>query len=572
MKPRDYQSDAVDFMLGEFQNGKRAGLIVMPTGMGKTYTVGLIMKALMGMRGRGMFCAHKYELLAQAQDMFEGPLNLLCDLDMGADYGDKGPGGLMQYRTPIMLTSMQTGSRQYRMERMDPAKFATLSIDEAHMAVTNSYRRMMEHYQSNPDLKIIGMTATPNRTDEKALGEVFDTFWNGMGLIDAIKLGWLVNIKAKSVRIDSIDLSSVKKKGCDLDPIALASAMEDSRALMGIARSIYEYVGNRKTLVFTASVPQAHAIANILDGWARGKVCCVDGKTDKDARKSMTAAFRSGEIQFFVNHGIATHGFDVPDIEVVANARPTLSTPLVCQMMGRGTRPLSGLVDGIGTAAERVSAIARSDKPDMVFLDYVGAMGKHKLITPFDVLGGKCSDEVMGIVAGRYRKDEQEVSVADAIELATKEERDNTLAMQHARENAERLLHQGVNVKVRFTTKSVDPFDVFDIAPARVPGWTLFRKMTDSQSVTIKRFGVKNVDGYSIEQAGQLIDVLVARDENQLCSLKIARIIKRYGYRVDTVSKKAGGRIMGAIVSQNWPSTRDFKRPALPKEVSNWFD
>src|SRR5690606_7555906 len=84
---------------------------------------------------------------------------------------------------------------------------------------------------------------------------------------------------------------------------------------------------------------------------------------------------------------IATEGFDDPGIGLVVMARPTKSRALYSQCIGRGTRPLNGLVDGLDTADERRAAIAGSAKPNVLVLDFVGNSGRHKLVHATDVLG-----------------------------------------------------------------------------------------------------------------------------------------------------------------------------------------
>jgi len=132
------------------------------------------------------------------------------------------------------------------------------------------------------------------------------------------------------------------------------------------------------------------AAFNAYDG---SRVEMILGSTDPFERQRIVARLKSGVTQGLVNVGVATEGFDCPAVAVVAIARPTKSTPLYLQMIGRGTRPLPGVVDGPATPEARKSAIELSRKTCCTVLDFVGNSGKHKLISVVDVLAGANVDE-----------------------------------------------------------------------------------------------------------------------------------------------------------------------------------
>ena len=142
-----------------------------------------------------------------------------------------------------------------------------------------------------------------------------------------------------------------------------------------------EMAGDRKTLVFTVSVAQAHGVADVLNRHRAGSAAAVDGKTPADERARLFHEYGAGRLQHLVNVGIATEGWDDPStdrpIEIVAVARPTKSRSLYAQMIGRGTRPLPGLVDPLRDADHRRAAIAGSIKPALMVMDYAGNAGKH---------------------------------------------------------------------------------------------------------------------------------------------------------------------------------------------------
>ena len=171
--------------------------------------------------------------------------------------------------------------------------------------------------------------------------------------------------------------------------------MEMDRAMYGVSEAIIEEAGNKKTLIFTSSVAHSKGLADILNIHKPGMAASVDGKTPKDERRLILADYKAGNIQYLCNVGVATEGFDVPGIECIAIARPTMSRSLYAQMVGRGTRPLPDIVDGLGLSDRRCDAILSSSKPNCVVLDFVGNSGKHKLVSAADVLGGNYNSDIV---------------------------------------------------------------------------------------------------------------------------------------------------------------------------------
>src|SRR5262249_37454191 len=144
------------------------------------------------------------------------------------------------------------------------------------------------------------------------------------------------------------------------------------------------------TLVFCASVGHARLMAEVLCRYRRGSARALDGTSHPEERRAVVGDFRAGRLQYLCNCGLFLEGFDAPAVAVVVMARPTKSLALYTQILGRGTRPLPGVVDplALAPAAERRAAIAASAKPRMLVLDFVGNSGRHRIITAADLLGG----------------------------------------------------------------------------------------------------------------------------------------------------------------------------------------
>lgn len=516
---RDYQRAAVDATLEAFKT-HRAALIVLPTGTGKTVVFAHIAAI---MHGRVMVLAHRKELIEQAASKLHAVTGEFPAIEMADQYADEhGWFG----RQRCVVSSVQTqiaGKGGGRMQRFKPREFSLVIIDEAHHAPASTYRRIIDYYGGNENLRILGVTATPDRADERALGQVFETVAYEYDIASAIDDGWLVDIRQRFVEIDSLDFSAVRTTAGDLNGRDLASVLEAERPLHEIVDPLRDLADGRKTLVFCASVAQADRTAEIINRHAPDSAQWIDGKTDKRRRAATLDAYRAGEFQFLVNVGVFTEGFDDPGVEVVAMARPTKSRALYTQMIGRGTRPLPGVVDEHETPAHRKEAIERSAKPFVEIIDFVGNAGRHKLISMADVLGGKYDDEVVAEAKRKMRDDGIPSDVADALEAA-KAKKDEE--RRREREAAER---RRIVARASYSVTNVNPFDLLGVTPVREHVGTE-NGPTEKQIAFLARSGIGNPEGMTRRRASQLITELIERRKQGKATYKQTRMLKQHGY------------------------------------------
>ena len=425
MKPRDYQ-DRCGAALDESLQEHQCSLVVMATGTGKTIVFAHEIRKRM-QHGRVMVVAHREELLRQASDKINRVCGITPDMEMAEWWADDpNHGG----RSPVIVASVQTlnsgADGDGRMKRFNPDDFGLLIIDEAHHSPAVTYRKVIDHFTQNPRCKVLGVTATPDRKDEKAMGMIYTDCAYDYDILDAVRDGWLVKPVAHHIHVHDLDFSGIRTTAGDLNGADLEEVMNDEGILHRIAGPTIEIARGRRTLVFSTSCANAERLCEIFNRHNHGCARYVDGKTDKDERRSMLSDYRGGRFDILVNVGVATEGFDVPGIEVVV-PRPTKSRCLFSQMLGRGTRPLEGLVDQYGTAEERREAIVRSSKPNLEVLDFCGVSGRHKLVHTADVLGGKFDDAVVER-ANRLLDEE-----AGAVDVET--------ALERARRDALSLIH-----------------------------------------------------------------------------------------------------------------------------------
>lgn len=546
MKMRPYQRDALDAVKREWAN-VRSTLVVMPTGTGKTILFASLIRSCFPMRA--MVLAHREELITQAADKIHKVTGFRSEVEMAEYYADLSNG--LFDRTQVVVSTIQTqcsgADGSGRMTRFDPSMFGLLIVDEGHHATAATYRRVIDYYLQNPALKVLGVTATPDRADEIALGQVYESVAYDYEILNAIDDGWLVPIKQQLVEVSGLDFSGIRTTAGDLNGADLARVMEEERNLHEIAGPTLEIVGDRRALVFAASVAHAERLCDIFNRHRAGCAGWVCGKTDKVERRKTLAAFSAGNLQYVVNVGVLTEGFDDPGVEVIVMGRPTKSRSLYAQMVGRATRPLPGLVDGLELADERRMAIGGSKKPACLVIDFVGNSGRHKLMTSADILGGNVSDDAVERALRKAKEANGPVDMAKTLE-----DEEKAVQLERAREAARRA---NLKAKASYSARQINPFDVFQISPVKSRGWNVGKSLSLKQRGILEKAGI---DPDSVDYAGgrQLLTEIFRRWDGGLCSYKQARILRKNGY-TGNESREEASQILDGI----------FGKRAKPNEV-----
>jgi len=195
---RDYQREAGNAVMDAFKDHSTA-LVVMPTGCGKTILFADIIARFQP--GRTMVLAHREELIFQAQHKIHAVTGLRARVEMAALRVDEG---VASRQAQVIVSTIQTqvsGRDKKRMEKFLPEDFSLVIVDECHHATSKSYRAAIDHYRTNPRLKVLGVTATPDRTDEEALGQIYETVAYDYEIIEAIQDGWLVPVQQQIIQV-----------------------------------------------------------------------------------------------------------------------------------------------------------------------------------------------------------------------------------------------------------------------------------------------------------------------------------------------------------------------------------
>lgn len=539
---RNYQYDCVESVFREWEK-VQATMAVLPTGSGKSVIFSEIVRRMHPKRSIVM--AHRDELIHQAVGHIKRAgltteIEKACYKSVASSFGNES----------TIVASVQTlisGNQAKRMEKFKPHDFGCLVIDEGHHCAAKSYRDVIDYFKTNKDLKIFSCTATPDRADEKALGQIFESVAFKYEILDAIEDGWLVPIDQQMVKVGTMDFSHVKTTAGDLNGAELARVMEAEKNLHALTGATIEIIGNRKTIVFTASVAHAEKCSDIFNRHRQGMSDWVCGKTHELRRKEIISDFAKGKTQILVNVGVATEGFDVPDVEVVVNGRPTKSRALYCQIAGRATRPLPGILDDLNSSYERREAISSSSKPSALILDFVGNSGRHKLITTADILGGKYDEETRKLAEEKVEKSNSSMRMSEALKESQREIQKRIEAAKLEEEARKARLV----AKVQFTTRKVDPFDAYGITPHKERARDVGKQFTEKQRGMLVRLGV-DPDQISYSQGRQLMNETFRRWNEHLATAKQISLLKRFGVDAREMKMDDATAMITQIKNNGW--------------------
>lgn len=553
MRLRPYQKDAVDGIISHLR-GRRSTLCVMPTGSGKTIVFASLARMA---RKRVMVIAHRDILIRQAAEKIEAVTGTAPDIEKAEERSREGK---FLSRPKIVVASVQTLSNANRLRRFHPRDFGLIIVDEGHRAVAGSYMKVLDWFCTS---KVLGVTATPDRLDKKGLATVFESVAYRLGISDAIADGWLVPVRCVSPKIANLELAGLKTVNGDFVETQLQRRIAESEGVLHeYAVGIAEASRGRKTIVFADSVKSAEILADILRrpafGIRSGWICGDQQLCPEQRRTAIIDGFRNGSISHLVNVGIATEGFDVPDIECVAVCRPTQSRALYAQMLGRGTRPHDPTLCDHETAEQRTQAIAASRKPCCTVIDFTYGHG-HTLAGPADVLGEAMDPEDIARAKAMLATGGVSCGVAEALEEAHREVQEKRDKARRKAEKRDALRQAAMDKRASVTMtgdvrlREVDVMGRYGITPES----TERRLSKSARGITAKQLShllkqVPDADQMDPALQDSLYREMVRRRMLGLATLKQAKILKREG--MDANMKfpdaiKALDRIFGKVTA-----------------------
>ncbi|GGA87489.1 ATP-dependent helicase [Neiella marina] len=344
MKLRDYQQDAVDAVLRHFRQTDEAAVIVLPTGAGKSLVIAELARLA---RYPILVLAHVKELVEQNQAKFQA---------LGFESGIFAAGlGRKESDLPVTFASIQSLSRN--LDEFN-GFYSLIIIDECHRVSDDEdsqYLKVINHLkQVNPQLKVLGLTATPYRLDK---GWIYQQHYHGfvrtehqtpfrrcifeLPLRQLIKRQFLtppLMIDAPAARYQWDDLPAAYTES-DLD----AYLAKSPRITQAVCQHIVELAQSRQgVMIFAATVAHAHEVAEQLPD---GETALITGATAVKERDELIAQFKLRQLKYLVNVAVLTTGFDAPHVDFIAILRRTESVSLYQQIVGRGLRLAQGKQD-----------------------------------------------------------------------------------------------------------------------------------------------------------------------------------------------------------------------------------
>jgi superfamily II DNA or RNA helicase len=352
---RPYQLACLEALERELAAGKRRLLVALPTGTGKTVCFAAL-PSVLGLQGRWLVLAHREELLDQALRKFEAANP---GMHCAVEQADR-----RAHDADVVIASVPTLQRR-RLEALRPDEFAGVIVDEAHHAVADSYKAIFDHFgllEPGCPRPLIGFTATPKRGDDVGLSSVFEVIAYEAGIRQMITDGYLSRITGSRVQTDC-DLSGVKVRAGEFVQSELAATVNTEPRNLMIVRAYRDLCDGRRAIAFCVDVAHAHAVADAFNA-AGIRAESVSGETPKDERRKLLSDFGAGAFSVISNCAVLTEGFDDPGVSCILMARPTKSSLLYTQMIGRGTRLAPGKVDchvidfADNSARHRLSTVA----------------------------------------------------------------------------------------------------------------------------------------------------------------------------------------------------------------------
>jgi len=252
----------------------------------------------------------------------------------------------------------------------------------------DAFKAVIDHVAS-PDALIVGLSATPFRLDNRGLDEVFDELLPDaqMSLIDGIREGWLCEPVSLQFSLKGADFTNIHSRGGDLDQNEVAEFIRRADNWKeAITEQWRTHAGHLKTAMFVPRVEMAKELADHLRAGGI-RAAAIDGKTDKGERRKKLLDYESGQLQVLVNVACLNTGWNSPTTECLLIGTLTASKSRYLQTLGRGTRVLDGVIEGLETAEERLAAIAASSKPNFLVMDLVGVTKRHKLVNLASLAG-----------------------------------------------------------------------------------------------------------------------------------------------------------------------------------------
>lgn len=484
------------------RQGHRSALVVMPTGTGKTI-VFCELARLVASRTRVLVLTHRQELVTQTAARLRSWTGLPVGVEMAGQKDASRPSvdSLNLFdETVAEVPRIVVGSIQSMTEKrcnlIGAATFGWVILDEAHHAVSPTWLRLISFFRDG-GARIVGVTATPDRSDGKPLGRVFETVAFEFTIQEAIAEGWLVRPKLLMVQT-RLDLSPVRTRAGDLVSSDMEAQLDDVRKIAEICEPFMKEGPDRPGVLFMPGVQSSRNAAAYMNAHSGvpGYSVSLDGTMDRESERSPeVAALERGDRKALVNCQLLTEGWDCPMVSKIGLGFRTKSRAKYAQVIGRGTRPHP-----------------ESGKTDLLILDFRWLSEDHSIVAATDIFQGDLSDDVADFAREKARSSSDEVDVSDLV--------NNSLDdyLKHRQE-------------IIYTLMRKDPFAAVGIDLAAYQSSVIREPVTPAQADVLRSKGLGDADiaTLSKQTASRVLEKLFERADRGLCTPKQARALARAG-------------------------------------------
>lgn len=574
---RPYQENAIKKVRDSFNKGHKKDLIVLPTGLGKTICMAAIAEDEVNNGGKVLFLAHRNTLLKQGAEEIEK----MTGIPTGYLSGKHFP------KEQIVISSIQCLNSSGRLQSFPRDEYSLIMIDEAHHILAESYKKILNYFDT---AKVLGVTATPKRSDKNNISTKFDDVASEYTLTSAIKDGWLSPIVVRNCPV-KINISDVRMQTGDYSAGDIGAALIPY--MEKIADEIIDKAGNRKTLIFVPLVATAKGLTKIFKD--KGINADYVAGERKDSPEIMEK-FKKGEIKILINSMLLTEGYNEPSVDAIVNLRITKSETLLTQIVGRGTRKAPG-------------------KENLLILDFFWKSRKDKqTLSIADIVTGELDvdEKDRAEVIRRCKNDKSDGQdifnmVMDYARDVKKEREDALLRALKRAEEEKRLeeermkrksLGNPLNVSYMYIQKlrknpnfiyelrkenkavplsekcykimsgkygfifALDPVLTalgLDFCPYWDKGKWFFDKATEAQVFKLSDYGIPHGCLATKGYCAFLINNLVERRNNNLCSYKQAKLLMRNGISdCKNISFDTARKAISSLSNNGWRRTGEF--------------
>lgn len=357
------QQTALDNMEFYRNNGNNKGVVLMPTGMGKTVLAALDAKRI---NGKTLFVVHRNDILQEAFHKFN---EIWPESTKGFFNADE-----KNTTAQVIFASKDTLYREGNITLFSKNHFELIIIDEVHHSACTTYKNILDYF--NPKY-MVGLTATPERQDRLDILQLFDyNIYYELKQIDAIQAGYLSGFIYYGLK-DDIDYSKIKHNGIRYDVADLGRKLDIPERNKAILDKYNLIAPEKKALGFCVTIDHAISMAEFFNknGIPAKAIHSDTTRLSSEERKAYIQDFRDSKLQILFTVDVFNEGVDFPDIEALLFLRPTESKTIFIQQLGRGLR-------------------LNPNKNHVIVLDFIGNFKNADRVKDF--LGGKSNGNLGG--------------------------------------------------------------------------------------------------------------------------------------------------------------------------------